>query len=341
LGGTTAEKLYPTSTGTSRFLYQILSVASGLYRWSLAAKAAEKSIVYIDLTGAGTTHAYFDLNAGTIGNVAAGYAASISPLGNGWYRCSVTNNSAASYSFGGVYGVADANGSTTVTANGTDGIYIWGADLRPASQATGLIGPTYQRVVDAATYDAVGFLPYLQFDGLSWSMSTGNIVPGTDKAQVFTGVRKLNNTNQQVISETSSNSSLNNGAFALFTNTNSAGSTVAASYGVWLRGTSNAPTSATGTTAPITNVITNVFDIAAASDANILRVNGTQVATSGASSAGSGNFGTYPLHLGARAGTSVYFDGWMTSYILRFGANLLQSQIEATESWVNQKTGAF
>jgi hypothetical protein len=172
-------------------------------------------------------------------------------------------------------------------------------------------------------------------------MSTGNIVPGTDKAQVFTGVRKLNNTNQQVISETSSNSSLNNGAFALFTNTNSAGSTVAASYGVWLRGTSNAPTSATGTTAPITNVITNVFDIAAASDANILRVNGTQVATSGASSAGSGNFGTYPLHLGARAGTSVYFDGWMTSYILRFGANLLQSQIEATESWVNQKTGAF
>ena len=342
LGGTTAEKLYPTSTGTSRFLYQILSVASGLYRWSLAAKAAEKSIVYIDLTGAGTTHAYFDLNAGTIGNVAAGYAASISPLGNGWYRCSVTNNSAASYSFGGVYGVADANGSTTVTANGTDGIYIWGADLRPASQATGLIGPTYQRVVDAATYDAVGFLPYLAFDGLSWSMSTNSIdFSAGDKMTVFAGVRKLSDasaTNYQTTVELSASTGISNGSYAEYSSGN-----VNGELGFYLRGTATVGFEPTTYNAPITLVTATSYDISQLVVAAEIkpRINGVlnQTGASG-TDAGTGNFGNYPLFLGARNNSAGFLNGNLYSLIVR-GAQSTQSQIEATESWVNGKTGAF
>jgi hypothetical protein len=41
-----------------------------------------------------------------------------------------------------------------------------------------------------------------------------------------------------------------------------------------------------------------------------LRRNGTQIATS-ASSQGTGNYGNHALYIGARAGTSLWFKGYM------------------------------
>jgi hypothetical protein len=124
-GTTTADLLYPSSSGTIRWIYQILTAISAVYTRSVYAKAQNKSIVYIDATGAGTVTAYFNLSSGTVGTVSAGYTATITAVGSGWYRCTMTNSTAAAMSFSGVYGVADADGSTTVTANGTDGIYLW------------------------------------------------------------------------------------------------------------------------------------------------------------------------------------------------------------------------
>jgi hypothetical protein len=135
-GTTTAEKIYPSSTGVNRFIFQATTLTSGIYTWSIRAKAAEKNIVYIDLTGAGTTHAFFNLSTGAVGTVAAGYTATITNLGNGWYQCTATNNTAAAYNFGGVYGVADLDGLTTVVANGTDGIFIWGGQVERRSSVT-------------------------------------------------------------------------------------------------------------------------------------------------------------------------------------------------------------
>jgi hypothetical protein len=68
-------------------------------------------------------------------------------------------------------------------------------------------------------------------------------------------------------------------------------------------------------------------------------LNGVQAATTGASQ-GSGNFGNYPLFIGARDNASFFFNGWLTSLIVR-GAQSTQSQIEATEAWVNSRTGAY
>jgi hypothetical protein len=97
---------------------------------------------------------------------------------------------------------------------------------------------------------------------------------------------------------------------------------------------------ASGYAAPITTVNAVSQNLALLSNEVILRVNGAQVATSGASDAGSGNYGNYPLFIGARNNASLYFNGWLTSLIVR-GAQSTQGQIEATESWVNGKTGAF
>jgi hypothetical protein len=221
----------------------------------------------------------------------------------------------------------------------TKGIYIWGADLRPASQATGLIGPTYQRVAAATVYDTAGFLPYLAFDGLDDSMSTNSIdFSATDKMTVWAGVRKLANSDYPTICELSVDSGVNNGAFSIY----ASGSVGAPRYPMGLRGTTATRFEPETYTAPITNVLAVSYDIDQATRATeiVPRVNGivNQTNGAGAADAGSGNFGNYPLYIGMRNNASLPFNGWLTSLIVR-GTQSTQSQIEATEAWVAGKTG--
>ena len=76
----------------------------------------------------------------------------------------------------------------------------------------------------------------------------------------------------------------------------------------------------------------------------VVRANGvaqTFSVTSG-STAGTGNFGTYPLNILARNNGAIYsLNGRLYSLIVRFGANLSASEISSTEAWVNGKTGAY
>jgi len=220
------------------------------------------------------------------------------------------------------------------SSNGTADLLIWGADLRPASQATGLIGPTYQRVAAATVYDTAGFLPYLAFDGLSWSMGTNSINPGAvDKAQVFAGVRKLSDAAQGAVAEFSATIASNNGTFLL-----AAPDGATQTYGFDSKGTTQVDAVASSLAAPRTNVVTGLADIAG--DSCVIRVDGA-VADTETGDQGTGNFLTYPLFIGARNNAGSFFQGWLSSMIVRFGANLSQSQIEATESWVNSRTGAY
>jgi hypothetical protein len=269
-------------------------------------------------------------------------ASSIIALGGGEYEIKVTGfvTSGGTNVTLAVYGLA-SSAQNNVTYVGTGATIICGKlDLRPASQATGLIGSTYQRVVDAATYDTAGFLPYLQFDGIDDSMSTGSIdFTATDKMTVWAGVRKLSDAVDGMLCELSINVSGAAGSFYFTAPESSA----LISYAFLSRGTAAAASAQRASAilsaypAPITNVLAATGDIAG--DLSTIRVN--QVAgTSGTGDQGAGNYGNYPLFIGARAGTSVFFNGWLTSLIVR-GAQSTQSQIEATESWVNGKTGAF
>ena len=72
-----------------------------------------------------------------------------------------TATSTASFSTYTAVGPTDADNSTTATASGTDGILVWGADVRTASTSPAL--PAYQQITDAATYDTIGFPYYLEF----------------------------------------------------------------------------------------------------------------------------------------------------------------------------------
>ena len=226
--------------------------------------------------------------------------------------------------------------ATTVNYLGdvTKGAFLWGADLRPANIGTSV--PAYQRIADQYTYDSSGFPRYLKFDGIDDGMYTpANLnLSGTAQATVFAGVRKLDNTNALQLVELSTAVGSNVGAFSMPTNDIGAGR-----WATYLSSSTGlVSASAAGTTAPITTVNAGLYDIALSADEARLRINGTQVATSGASSAGTGNFGTYPLFIGSRNNTTLFFNGYIYSLIV-VGAASTAAQISSTESWINVKEG--
>jgi hypothetical protein len=331
-GSSTADTLTAAATGNLRILRRQNAglVANTAFRYAVYIKKNTSDWVALrfwDL-GAGTA-AWFNINTGVTGTVQTGCTASITDAGNGWYRCSITRTMAGSIAYNECdIMVSSADNSDTATIG--DSVFVWGADLRPASQATGLIGPTYQRVAAATVYDTAGFLPYLAFDGLDDSMSTNSIDPGAiDKAQVFAGVRKLSDS-FAIIAELSASVSSNNGVFGLWP------PGFSGNFAFYSKGTSAAEP-VRSLAAPVTAVLAGIGDISG--DFAAIRVNGLQ--TTSSADQGTGNFGNYPLFIGARNNAGSFFQGWLSSMIVRFGANLSQSQIDSTESWVNQKTGAF
>jgi hypothetical protein len=165
---------------------------------------------------------------------------------------------------------------------------------------------------------------------------------GTDKMTVWAGVRKLSDATTaayQTIIELSDNSSTNNGSISQYSSANANGR-----LAFFLRGTASTGFEPITYNAPSTLVTATSCDISQSTRATELlpRINGVlnQTNATGAADAGTGNFGNYPLFIGARNNASLFFQGWLTSLIVR-GAQSTQGQIEATESWVNGKTGAY
>jgi hypothetical protein len=247
-------------------------------------------------------------------------------LTSDWVRVTLTESMSAASSFMTI-GVL---GDTAV------GGVIQGAvtvEIRNAQLETGSTATAYQRVTDQynVTEAGVPSVSYLFFDGVNDSMATSTITPGVDKAQVFAGVRKLSDAAIGVIVELSNGSA--NGALYIAGPRNPA----TADYAFSSKGTIEAnPVSSALYPAPITNVLTGLGDISG--DRATLRVNATQVAQS-TGDQGTGNYLAYPLYIGARAGTSLFFSGHLYSLIVRFGPNLATGQISSTETWVAGKTG--
>jgi hypothetical protein len=163
---------------------------------------------------------------------------------------------------------------------------------------------------------------------------TPTITPGTNKSQVFVGLRKLSDAATGIVVETSNNFNSNQGAVAI-----QAPNNTLPRYSFTSRGT-GISTAVTGNVyaAPITNVLTGIGEIA--TDTSILRVNGVQI-ISNAADQGTVNYLAYPMYIGRRAGTINPFNGYLYGLVVRFGPNLDAGTISATETWMNSKTGAY
>ena len=177
----------------------------------------------------------------------------------------------------------------------------------------------------------VGGKRWIEYNGVNTAYQTPVLpAPGVDKAQVFAGLRKLSDAGTGILAELGT-TGVQNGIFNVAAPIN-----VGSTYRFVSRGDVMQAATVTGFFAPDTAVITGIGDIAG--DIATLRVDGTQVAQNTADQ-GTGNFnpsGTYPLYYGARAGTSLFFNGhhYRTfGPIVRFGTNATPEQIAAAEAY--------
>lgn len=138
-GTLTADKLFDSTSNTNHFVAESPSLSIGTHTVSVYAKSSELRRLMIRensfLGGAGI----FDLISGTVVASISGATASIASMGNGWYRCSVLNpNLPGGTTQFGIYVMPD---TATVVADavyigtGTNGIYLWGAQLNRGSTA--------------------------------------------------------------------------------------------------------------------------------------------------------------------------------------------------------------
>jgi hypothetical protein len=148
-GTLTADTLSVT-TSTYSGLGRAITGVSANYNVSIYAKKNTKSWLYlIDVLGTGA-RAWFDLDNGVLGTVASGYTATITNVGDGWYRCTLSNNNAQTLAYYQL-GLADANNGITPTSSGS--AFIWGAQL-----VEGTTAQTYLPTTDRLNFPRLSYM---------------------------------------------------------------------------------------------------------------------------------------------------------------------------------------
>ena len=209
------------------------------------------------------------------------------------------------------------------------------ADLRPANDGVGL--PPYQRVVDANTYDTVGFPLYLRFDGVDDFLQTASVdFSGTDKIFLCAALRKLSDAASGIVAELSQNSSSVDGAFMLAApSANGVNKFRFVSKGTIL---ADAATTSAAYTAPFSGIVACRGSISGRTAE--MRINGAVAATS-ALDQGAGNFSSAQLFIGRRgADGTLSFNGRLYSLLIR-GAATADPTLIKVERHLNQKARIY
>ena len=148
-GTTTADLFTADGSSTQHYLSEAgLTFAADNYVFSIFAKKGTNDFFQIRFNSAsGAGRANFDLNNGTTGGV-SGVTATITDVGNGWYRCTAMEATNAT-TVGGVnlylVGALTDAGAPTNTLSTT--VYYWGAQLEQRSAATAYTATTSSPIV--------------------------------------------------------------------------------------------------------------------------------------------------------------------------------------------------
>jgi len=173
------------------------------YTQTIYAKAGTASVIQIfaQFNNWPTQYANFDLANGVVGSV-SGFTASMTAVGNGWYRIGITTTASGS-SAASIMFLGFTNNSTTATrapsyaGNSGQYISIWGAQLEALNFSTSYI-PTVAsqvtRAADSASMTGTNFSSwYNQAQGTLYTESTSNGLLSVGPISVEIGDGTINN----------------------------------------------------------------------------------------------------------------------------------------------------
>jgi hypothetical protein len=346
-GTTTMDTMVNTTVNAIHGVWEDLTVIANVpFRLSWYVK--KNTVRYLALGHWGgislNCGAGFDLDTGTVtgtGGIGAGVTASdatIEDVGGGIYRIGVTITQALTVIYPLLLHRTTAYTSGSIleayTGSTSESTFIWGADLRLATDAA----YPYQRVVTATDYADVGVPRSFLHDGFDDSSYTASSLDlsGTDKVTVWAGVYKNSDAARGAIVEHSS-SYANAGAFGVLASDGGA-----ANYQFGIGGaTGNADYVPTGFAAPISRVLSSEYNLAGASKATTIipRVNGALAQSGGGgTTVGGGNFQNAVTYFGRRNNASLPFNGKVYCIIIRGGVTDAAT-LALTERYVGSRMG--
>lgn len=206
-GTNTADKLIPDSTNTSHYAGSSSTpiVTGTIYTISVYAKKGEYDYLQVSLGGT-VLHAYanFNLNTGTVGATGNSpvVTPTITPVGNGWYRCVISvnsgftgNNNARFFPLN-----ADiASRAPSFAGDNASGVYVWGAQLEAGTSSAGTGGafatsyiPTTSAAVtrnaDICALDGINFSNFYNPTQGTTLLSMQTLNPSYSTALVYPGI---------------------------------------------------------------------------------------------------------------------------------------------------------
>jgi hypothetical protein len=138
-GTTTADSLIENTANSIHSMDGSLFSFTGNFTSSVYLKANGRNFVRVYVTQVSPNVNYtslFDLSLGTIVSTDSGVTSTITSVGNGWYRCTVSALTVGTQVRITV-GLQNSTGAIVAyTGDGTSGCYIWGAQLEQRSSAT-------------------------------------------------------------------------------------------------------------------------------------------------------------------------------------------------------------
>lgn len=144
-GGSAADKLVENATSSVHRIYKNTAITAKVgdpYTLSIFVKSAERSRIQLGIYDTAYRTASFNVSTGSTISVDAGVTTKIEKLANSWYRCSVGIISSTAASLETHFWLLDESNNTAYTGNGTNGLYIWGAQLESSNYPTSYIQTT-------------------------------------------------------------------------------------------------------------------------------------------------------------------------------------------------------